>query len=143
MYRRFLLLLLYVGFGIVAADRANAADLFPAVKSGVGGTVFTKTGNSIKFISLTTSLYRESGDVSKDAQLEFGYERTTSLPTAGVIVKSCFDECSICEPEVDKKIQLDLQRMDLENQLLAKKIELLEKSQEYRCCPAGEKEGEA
>ena len=28
--------------------------------------------------------------------------------------------------------------MELQNKLLAKQIELLEKSQEYRCCPAGE-----
>jgi hypothetical protein len=85
---------------------------------------------------------RESGEVSKEAQIEFGYERTTSLPTAGVIVKSCLDECGICEPEVGKKRQLELERMELENKLLARKIELLDKAQDYRCCPAGEKEGE-
>jgi hypothetical protein len=28
--------------------------------------------------------------------------------------------------------------MELENKLLARKIELLDKAQEYRCCPAGE-----
>lgn len=68
------------------------------------------------------------------------YERQTALPTAGVIVKGCMDECGLCEPEVEKKMQLDLERMELENKLLAKKIELLEKSQPYRCCPAGETE---
>jgi hypothetical protein len=81
---------------------------------------------------------RETGEVSKDAQQEFGYERTTSLPTAGVIVKSCMDSCGICEPEVDRRIQLELERMELENKLLARKIELLDKAQEYRCCPAAE-----
>lgn len=81
---------------------------------------------------------RETGTVSKEARLEFSYERTTALPTAGVIVKSCMDECSICEPEVHKRMQLELERMELENKLLARKIELLDKAQEYRCCPAGE-----
>lgn len=37
-----------------------------------------------------------------------------------------------------RKMQLELERMELENKLLARKIELLDKTQEYRCCPAGE-----
>ena len=68
--------------------------------------------------------------VSKEAQLQFGFERTTCLPTAGVIVKGCLDACNVCEPELRE-------RMDLQNQLLKRQIELLDKSQEYRCCPAG------
>jgi hypothetical protein len=32
-------------------------------------------------------------------------------------------------------MQLDLQRKRLENQLLRRQIDLLEQSQEYRCCP--------
>ncbi len=75
--------------------------------------------------------------VSKRAQDEFGYERTTALPTAGVTVKGCLDMCNVCEPELQKKTQLELERLDLENQLLKHKIELLDKAQEYRCCPAG------
>src|SRR5256885_10310338 len=31
--------------------------------------------------------------------------------------------------------QLDLERKRLENELLKRKIELLDRSQEYRCCP--------
>jgi hypothetical protein len=30
-----------------------------------------------------------------------------------------------------------LERKELENKLLQRQIELLDKSQEYRCCPAG------
>jgi hypothetical protein len=30
--------------------------------------------------------------------------------------------------------------MELENKLLARQIELLDKAQEYRCCPADEEE---
>ena len=78
----------------------------------------------------------ESGTVSKLAQAEVGYKRSTSIPTAGVIVKGCLDDCNICEDEVRQRETLELQRLDLENKLLAKQIELLEKSQEYRCCPA-------
>jgi hypothetical protein len=37
---------------------------------------------------------------------------------------------------------LNLERKRLENELLGKQIELLEQSQEYRCCPEGSKETE-
>jgi hypothetical protein len=55
-------------------------------------------------------------------------------------VRGCIDDCDICEPARKREIELDLVRKDLENQLLKKQIELLEKSQEYRCCPEGEAE---
>ncbi len=60
------------------------------------------------------------------------------MPTPGILVKGCLDECDICEPELKQQMALDLVRMDLENQLLKKQIDLLEQSQEYRCCPAGD-----
>jgi hypothetical protein len=85
-------------------------------------------------------LDKVGGVVSPKVKAEVGYERRTSIPTAGVIVKACLDDCSACEPELEKKIGLDLQRLDLQNKLLAKQIELLEKSQEYRCCPVAEAE---
>ncbi len=81
-------------------------------------------------------LDKETGKVSRRAQEEFGYERTTSLPTAGVIVKGCLDECGVCEPELQRQMQLELERMELQNKLLARQIELLDKAQEYRCCPS-------
>ena len=37
---------------------------------------------------------------------------------------------------------LDLERKALENQLLKRQIDLLDKAQEYRCCPAGEEHEE-
>ncbi|MGZ8919299.1 MAG: hypothetical protein ACXW0T_13855, partial [Methylobacter sp.] len=80
-------------------------------------------------------LDKETSRVSKSAQEEFGYERKTSTPTAGVIVKSCLDECGICEPNVLKREELELAGLELQNQLLARQIELLDKAQEYRCCP--------
>lgn len=63
--------------------------------------------------------------------------RTEVLPTPGVLVKGCLDDCVTCEPTLQKEIALNLERMALENDLLKKQIDLLEKSQEYRCCPAG------
>ncbi len=78
-------------------------------------------------------LDRVHGSISKEASLSF--EVHTSLPTPGLIVKTCLDECPACEPTRQKEIILDLQRKILENKLLARQIELLEKSQEYRCCP--------
>jgi hypothetical protein len=86
-------------------------------------------------------LDKVGGVVSPKAKADIGYERKTSIPTAGVIVKTCLDDCSACEPQLEKKIELELQRLDLQNKLLAKQTELLEKSQEYRCCPAGSTAG--
>jgi hypothetical protein len=83
------------------------------------------------------------GDVSPAAQARFGWSREMAMPTPGVLVKGCLDECDICEPELKQEIALGLVRMDLENQLLKKRIELLEQSSEYRCCPAGEEEAPA
>ncbi len=83
---------------------------------------------------------KPGGVVSTRVQAEFGYERKTSLPTAGVIVKGCLDTCNVCEPALQKKIHLELERIDLDNQLLKRQIELLDKAQEYRCCPEGSTE---
>jgi hypothetical protein len=83
------------------------------------------------------------GTVSPDAQKALGWEKTLALPTPGVLVKGCLDECDICEPELKRLMDLEATRKDLENQLLKRQIDLLEKSQEYRCCPAGEQEAPA
>ena len=80
------------------------------------------------------------GQVRPAVQNALGWEKTMAIPTPGILVKGCLDDCDICEPEVSKLLELEITRKDLENQLLAKKIALLEKSQEYRCCPADEEE---
>jgi hypothetical protein len=80
------------------------------------------------------------GVVSPAAQTNFKVVSESCLPTPGVIVKGCIDTCDICEPEVQQKIQLELEEQSLKNQLLKRQIELLDKSQEYRCCPAGSEE---
>ncbi|HXS04652.1 MAG TPA: hypothetical protein VN731_09250 [Rhodanobacter sp.] len=81
-------------------------------------------------------LDKVGGTVSPAAQKALGWEREMTIPTPGVLVKGCLDACDICEPELQQQIALDLVHRDLENQLLKKQIDLLEKSQEYRCCPA-------
>lgn len=75
-------------------------------------------------------LDRVGGEVSAEARERLSFEETSSLPTAGVIVKGCLDECDVCEPQLKKRIELELK-------LFERQIELLQKSQEYRCCPKG------
>lgn len=73
--------------------------------------------------------------VARSIQEEMRFMREGTLPTAGVIVRGCLDDCTVCEEELQRRMELELDRMELENKLLARQIELLEKSQEYRCCP--------
>ena len=80
------------------------------------------------------------GSVSDEAVKKFSWELEFCLPTPGVIVKGCLDDCDICEETLHSEIMLDLEHKKLENDLLKKQIELLEKSQEYRCCPDGHEE---
>jgi hypothetical protein len=82
------------------------------------------------------------GGVSEGGSARFSFEIRSSIPTPGVFVRGCLDECDICEPEVQRAIELELENKALQNDLLRKQIELLERSQEYRCCPAGAAEDE-
>jgi hypothetical protein len=79
----------------------------------------------------------KTGDVSAAARKQYNWERTITLPTPGVMVKTCLDDCEACEPNLEKSIELELERKQLENDLLRRQIELLDQSQEYRCCPDG------
>ncbi|MBS1786990.1 MAG: hypothetical protein JST85_04675 [Acidobacteria bacterium] len=84
----------------------------------------------------TKLIDRVGGKITDETKTTFSFEQTGSLPTPGIIVKGCFDDCDICEPSLQKEIELELERKQLENELLKRKIELLDKAQEYRCCPA-------
>jgi hypothetical protein len=77
---------------------------------------------------MAKNLVDKNGVVSKETKQVIDFEMEFSLPTPGIIVKGCLDDCDVCEPLLKEKMQL-------ENDLLRKQIELLEKSQEYRCCP--------
>jgi hypothetical protein len=85
---------------------------------------------------------KESGQPSKKIIADLSWEREEWLPTPGLLVKGCLDECETCEPALQKQIGLDLEHQKLRNQLLARQIELLDKAQEYRCCPEGGDEEE-
>lgn len=87
---------------------------------------------------LKEGLVDQRGGVSDTLVNELSFERVSSLPTPGLLVKGCLDDCNVCEPSLERAIELELERKQLENELLKKQIELLEKSQEYRCCPVGE-----
>lgn len=84
----------------------------------------------------------KSGNVSKEIQAELNFEFSTSIPTPGVVVKGCLDDCNICEETQHEFIKLEIEYQALQNQLLKKQIALLENSQEYRCCPVNETETE-
>lgn len=85
-------------------------------------------------------LIDKNGDVTEDARARLGWTRHVALPTPGVLVRGCLDQCMVCEPELSREIELDLERKHLENELLKRRIELLDKQQEYRCCPADSEE---
>lgn len=80
-------------------------------------------------------LIDKGGKVSNEIKRTIEFETEFSLPTPGIIVKGCLDECDVCEPLLKERLQL-------ENDLLRKQIELLEKSQEYRCCPVADDDNE-
>ena len=114
--------------GLVAAAVTSQVPMSEALRDAALAEVRQQLANQ-GLIDATT------GAVMPTAQAEIGYERKTSLPTAGVIVKSCLDECNICEDKLGQKIDLELDHLALQNELLKKQIDLLEKAQEYRCCP--------
>ncbi len=77
---------------------------------------------------IAAGILDENGELSKELKKKFDFELQFSLPTAGIQVKGCLDDCNTCEPERERYHKL-------QNDLLEKQIELLEQSQEYRCCP--------
>jgi hypothetical protein len=107
-----------------------------AAPSAVGGTALPKALRQQALDQVQKSLV-DRGLLTKEllATTQFDFTRETSIPTAGIIVKGCLDECSVCEPALKRSIELDLEHKKLENELLKRQIELLDKAQEYRCCP--------
>jgi hypothetical protein len=63
------------------------------------------------------------------------FEHRSALPTPGIIVRACLDECDSSEPLRREMLEADLEQKKLANQLLKKQIELLERHADYRCCP--------
>lgn len=128
--------------GLSAATLAAARTLGPTVR--IAPVSESERSKALKAVDeglvRAGVLDKVGGNVSPKFQAELSFERETCLPTQAIVVKGCLDDCDVCEEALQKSIELDLVRKDLENKLLARQIELLEKSQEYRCCPAGEVE---
>ncbi len=108
----------------VRSNLANNADF----KAPIDNAIREKALNQVNQQLIAKNLITKEGKVTQEIKQAIEFESEFSLPTPGVIVKGCLDECDVCEP-------LLKERMQLENDLLRKQIELLEKSQEYRCCP--------
>lgn len=85
---------------------------------------------------IQTGLINDDGSETEKAETQYGFHSHMALPTPGIMVKGCMDDCDICEEDVHEEIKLNLENKRLQNQLLKRQIELLDKSQEYRCCPA-------
>ena len=77
------------------------------------------------------------GRIAPAVQKKYSFELTSALPTPGMYVTGCLDQCNVCEKELMVERELDIERKKLENEKLKKQIALLEKSQEYRCFPFG------
>jgi len=59
-------------------------------------------------------LDKVEGTVTADAKKQFSFEIKSSLPTPGVLVKGCLDDCDVCEDTLEQDIKLDLERKRLE-----------------------------
>lgn len=95
---------------------------------------------SLRDLAAVGLVDRETGEPTDRIVAELSWEREELLPTPGLIVKGCIDECNTCEPALKRSIELDLQRKELENKLLARQIELLDRSHDY--VPVDEEETE-
>ena len=127
----------------LAAEQSHLRLFSAALFAGAGSPTVSAAARDAALKAAEAELVREGlltkdGQVSEQAKTRFGWEREIALPTPGIIVKGCLDECNTCEPALERSIELDLQRQHLENELLKRQIELLDKAQEYRCCPEGE-----
>jgi hypothetical protein len=122
------------------AANATAARFVAAEAAPIPEALKTKALAQVDGSLLKQGLIDRKGQVSDQVVTELSFERKSSLPTPGTLVKGCLDDCDTCEPSLDKAIELELENKRLQNELLKRQIELLDKSQEYRCCAAGEAE---
>jgi hypothetical protein len=134
------------GAGAGAGSATGAATGFASARLAAAEVTPIPVAAKVRALAQVDSALQKQGLIDKRGQVtdqivtELSFERVSSLPTPGLLVKGCLDDCDICEPSLDREIELNLERKALENELLKKQIELLEKSQEYRCCPADEED---
>lgn len=123
--------LAFVNRGVMA----GIASGFAAASEPISVAVRQKAVNVVREELIKGQVMDANGAVADGLRAEFEFSFKTTIPTPGIVVKGCLDECNTCEPAREKEIELELERLSLQNKLLAKQIELLEQSQEYRCCP--------
>ena len=75
---------------------------------------------------------KTEGMVSSQIQDEFCFERHFSLPTPGIIIKGCLDDCNVCEPRLQREMEFALEHKYLEDQRVKQQKEIGEKAGE--CC---------
>lgn len=110
------------------AGSANLAAVAPSITPAMRADILKQLDAEL----VAAGILGENGEPAEALKQKLGFQLEFSLPTAGIIVKGCLDDCNTCEPA-------RRERVHLENELLRKQIDLLEKSQEYRCCPCTEK----
>lgn len=120
---------------VPGTDRLAVATAFRLQIPVLAAAVRAQALKQVQQELLKEGLLDKNGNVSTEAQKRYSFVRQSSLPTPGILVKGCLDDCNVCEATRLKSIELDVERKKLENDLLQKQIALLEKSQEYRCCP--------
>ena len=84
---------------------------------------------------IKNKVIEKDGSPTKEVSAEFNFEFKTTIPTPRIVVRGCLDECNTCEDAQKQLIMLEIEGKKLQNKLLERQIELLDKSQEYRCCP--------
>jgi hypothetical protein len=84
----------------------------------------------------------KTGAPTKAIVAQTSFERQELLPTGGLMVKGCLDECNVCDDMRVMDVETRLENKRLRNELLKRRIELLDKHSDYRCCPVGEAEAE-
>ncbi len=129
-----------VGSGLLVANRVNFASATLASPVAIEPDLRTAAVKSVQQQLEKAGMIKADGTPTEKIIAELSWERQELIPTGGLVVKGCIDECSVCEPARQKEIALELEEKELQNQLLKRQIELLEKHADYRCCPAHEEE---
>lgn len=130
--------------GVSSFQRINISSL-SAINTNqepINQTLSNKAINAVHTDLQKNGILDTKGNVTDEIRAELEFEYRASLPTPGVVVKGCLDDCQTCEPALEESIKLELEHKRLQNDLLKRRIELLENAQEYRCCPVDEAEAE-
>ena len=129
-----------VGRGLQASDFAPLVGTVAAVSfvplEPLNDTVRRQALQTVdKQLVAAGLLDKVDGNVASETKTQYSFEIRSSLPTPGLLVKGCLDDCDTCEPTLEREIELDLERKRLENERLKREIELMDKDQQHRCCP--------